>query len=112
MNCLKELRDAAGLSQEELAELVGTSQAQINRLETGKREMTLAWAQRLGTALRVSWTRLLPRDELGFDPATLAMLDLFAEMNPDQRDAIVRLAATMAKPGNSDGRDDDRKKAG
>lgn len=62
---MRELRQAAGLSQEKLAELAGTSQPQINKLETGQRKMTVDWAVKLARPLGVEPTVLL-----GLDPAS------------------------------------------
>jgi transcriptional regulator with XRE-family HTH domain len=53
MNNLKKLRQAAGLSQEELADLAGVSQPSIGRLEAGKQNTTLATANLIATALGV-----------------------------------------------------------
>lgn len=39
------------MADHELAEKIGTSQAQINRLENGKRKLTVDWLQRIGAAL-------------------------------------------------------------
>lgn len=47
MGALTKLRKAAGLSQGQLANLVGTSQPQIQRLENGKRGLSRAWATRI-----------------------------------------------------------------
>lgn len=59
MSQLRELRQAAGLSQEKLAELAGTSQPQINKLEAGQRKMTVDWAVKLARPLGVDPTLLL-----------------------------------------------------
>lgn len=59
---MRELRQAAGLSQEKLAELAGTSQPQINKLETGQRKMTVDWAVKLARPLGVEPTVLLGLD--------------------------------------------------
>lgn len=64
MSTLRALRQAAGLSQEKLAELAGTSQPQINKLETGQRKMTVDWAVKLAAPLGVEPTLLL-----GLEPA-------------------------------------------
>lgn len=56
---LKEAREAAGLTQVQLAEAVGVRQATISDLETGKsRRIDLELLEKLGT-------------ELGVDPAGL-----------------------------------------
>lgn len=59
MSDLRQLREAAGLSQTELGDLAGTSQPQIQRLETGDRKLTKEWASRLAPHLGVSPERLL-----------------------------------------------------
>lgn len=64
MSTLRELRQAAGLSQEKLAELAGTSQPQINKLEAGQRKMTVDWAVKLAKPLGVEPTVLLGLDLL------------------------------------------------
>ncbi|MCG5241068.1 XRE family transcriptional regulator [Azospirillum doebereinerae] len=62
MSTMRELRQAAGLSQEKLAELAGTSQPQINKLETGQRKMTVDWAVKLARPLGVEPALLLGLD--------------------------------------------------
>lgn len=47
MGILTKYRDRAGLSQQRLADLVGTSQPQIQRLEKGKRGLSKKWAIRI-----------------------------------------------------------------
>ncbi len=52
-NAIRELRTAKGLTGEQLAELVGTSQQQVQRLEAGARRLTHDWAERIARALKV-----------------------------------------------------------
>lgn len=59
MTRLKEIRLKLGLSQERLAEMVGTSQPQIKRLESGERAISRRWAERLAPVLGVSPTELV-----------------------------------------------------
>lgn len=59
---LRLARDVSGLSQEALAELVGTTQVQIGRLEAGKRKLTKEWAERLAPHLKVTPAYLLNVD--------------------------------------------------
>jgi DNA-binding XRE family transcriptional regulator len=70
MSFMKELRNKVGLSQVELADLAGTSQPQIHKLEVGKLRLSKDWAQRLGPHLRIDPMRLLFPDgavSIGFD---------------------------------------------
>ncbi|WP_434614400.1 XRE family transcriptional regulator [Azospirillum sp. B2RO_4] len=69
MTTMRELRQAAGLSQEKLAELAGTSQPQINKLETGQRKMTVDWAVKLARPLGVEPAHLLGLDMPAAPPA-------------------------------------------
>lgn len=51
---IKDLREQKNMSQAELAELVGTSQPQIKRLESGERKLTKEWAERISPHLNVA----------------------------------------------------------
>lgn len=53
MNRIRELRTERGLTQEQLAEMIGTTDATIQRLETGKRQLTQKWAELISAALKV-----------------------------------------------------------
>lgn len=53
---IRELREAAGLSQRALARRMGTSQAQVARVETGMVAATLSTLQRAARALDVVLT--------------------------------------------------------
>jgi transcriptional regulator with XRE-family HTH domain len=57
---LKKLRDAAGLSQQQLADAAGTHPDSIVKLETGTRQPSLELAWRLATTLGVTVLDLLP----------------------------------------------------
>jgi phage repressor protein C with HTH and peptisase S24 domain len=59
-NRIRELRHRAGLSMQALADRAGTSAPQINKLEKGERRLTVDWMVRLGKALGVDPTDLLP----------------------------------------------------
>lgn len=51
---IKDLREQKNMSQAELAELAGTSQPQIKRLESGERKLTKEWAERLSPHLNAA----------------------------------------------------------
>lgn len=60
---LKALREAAGLTQQQLADLVGMKAQNVTRLETGGREPAWETVIRLAKALKVSTDDFLPEDE-------------------------------------------------
>lgn len=60
-NRLREFRDLAGLSMQALADRVGTTAPQINKLEKGERRLTLDWMTRLAAALGIEPRDLLPQ---------------------------------------------------
>jgi DNA-binding XRE family transcriptional regulator len=65
---LYRARKAKGLSQEALAELADTTKATVNRLETGKRELTRTWAERFAPHLGFSAKQILFWDECSPHP--------------------------------------------
>jgi transcriptional regulator with XRE-family HTH domain len=54
MNRIKELREAACLTQEQLADRIGTDKTMVSRLENGARKLTQDWMIAISTALRCS----------------------------------------------------------
>jgi len=57
-NYLHDLRTASGYTQEELAALAGTTHSTIQRLESGKRELSMKWAKVLAPYLNCHPTDL------------------------------------------------------
>lgn len=94
-NRLNELRRAAGLSQEQLGNLVGTTKANVGRYENGRQELTISWMERFASALHC-------------DVADL----LIDKHNPMRlRDAAEREVITRMRYGGEDRRDDLRRVA-
>jgi transcriptional regulator with XRE-family HTH domain len=58
MNRIKELRVKKNLTQAQLAEMIGTTDATIQRLETGKRQLTERWASQISLVLGVDVTEV------------------------------------------------------
>ncbi|BCH19087.1 helix-turn-helix transcriptional regulator [Mesorhizobium sp. L-2-11] len=58
----RRIREKAGLTQEQLAEISGFSQQYISGLEKGKRNPTIVTLYELAQALRVSHTDLVRPD--------------------------------------------------
>lgn len=62
-NRLRELRKAAGLTQQELADVTGVSQAAISQLENGTRSMDLAWMRTFARSLNCAPADLLTDED-------------------------------------------------
>lgn len=56
---IKELRLARGLTQGELADMIGTSTQSVHRLEQGKQPLTTEWMELFASALDVPVTDLI-----------------------------------------------------
>lgn len=57
-NRLRVLRQAAGLSQEEVARALGVSYVQVGRIERGRTKLSVEHHARLGTVLSVNFDDL------------------------------------------------------
>lgn len=62
-NRVRELRKMRGLTQTELATLVGTSQSHIANIEKGLRDVDINLAIRIARALSVKAYEILPEEE-------------------------------------------------
>lgn len=60
MEFLKAQRKAHNLTQSELAEQAGTTQAVISKIEAGKRRPSVSTAQRIAAVLGFDWTEFFP----------------------------------------------------
>lgn len=61
-NRIRELREEAGFTLEQLAEVAGTSLQQISRLEKAERRLTDDWMRRIAPALGVLPAALLSNE--------------------------------------------------
>ena len=59
---IKAAREAAGISQTELAERVGTTRQQIGKYETGEQDMTLKRLVQIAAALGIEPDTLITED--------------------------------------------------
>lgn len=61
-NRIKEERLKQGFSQKKLADLIGTSQQQIDLLEKDERKVSLEWLDKISKGLGISPIALLPME--------------------------------------------------
>lgn len=64
---LSRIRTEKGLSQQDLADALGMTQAAVSQLESGKRIATPKTVKRLAEALQVDIEELAGEDEQGFE---------------------------------------------
>jgi len=98
-NRIREMRVAAGLSQQALGDLIGTSKMTVSDLERGRMELTLEYMRRLARALSCTPVDILPSDD---NPDRLSLeerqlLANYREASETQRAMIERIASPMTE---------------
>ena len=91
---LKEVRLKRGLTQAQLANIIGSQSSEISKLELGKVKPTYKTALKLVHALDVSYDYLFGRDDLSYysdDEDVIKCLE-YARDNPD-----IRMLFSVAK---------------
>lgn len=101
---LKALREKRGLSQQELADLVGVHLSQLSRLERGTSFPSAETVLALGRALRATTDALLRGDKSGEEPLQIENVRLFERFRTlegigreEQETAIKLIDALVAK---------------
>lgn len=69
MNRIQELREAAGLTQDELGQRVGSDAQMVGRHERGERKLTLQWMARYAMALGVTPAEIMGAADI-IEPTT------------------------------------------
>jgi transcriptional regulator with XRE-family HTH domain len=92
MNNVARIRKARGLSQEQLAEMVGVHQATISKLERGSESVTLELVFKVAAALNLPAASLFPHGEI--EDRILAAL---SRVSPDRRAAALVVIEAMAR---------------
>jgi transcriptional regulator with XRE-family HTH domain len=90
---IREWRLYRGMTQETLAEMVGTSEASISRVEAGRQNYTQPMVERIADALKTDPGTLLGRNPSVDDP----IWAIVSEANPLQRKQIVELARALLR---------------
>jgi len=92
-NHLRAWREHRGLSQAQLAAMVGTEGSVISLLESGDRALSNKWLRRLAPALETTPGLLLDYEPTDVD---LAMLETFAALPDAEASALRRLVSPDA----------------
>lgn len=88
-----QIRKSKGLSQVELAELVGVEQPTISRFERGHDGITLGLVRQIAAALNVSLSDLFADDRAEKEQELLAA---FRALGPERQDGWLDIARALA----------------
>lgn len=96
-NRIRELREAKGIAQNELARMANTEPSTINKLEKGKRGLDQNWMRRLAPLLGVTPAELLPIEDnpLMLDDDERALIAARRAANSTQRDTFRKVAEAI-----------------
>lgn len=98
-NHLREWRTFRKLTQEQLAERVGTNPNMIQYLETGERGLSAKWLRRLAPALETTPGMLLDHDPHQLDAD---IIDIWAHAGVRERRQLSEIAKTIVRTGTND----------
>lgn len=87
-NRIRQLRLDRDMKLDDLRKLLGTSKSQLARLETGERDLTLPWMQRIAAALGVTPADLLWPVDSGLERAEREWIDIARDVPAANRAAI------------------------
>jgi transcriptional regulator with XRE-family HTH domain len=99
MNKLKSIRKKYGISQNELARRLGTTQGQVCRLEKSTRQLTQNWIERIARVLGCTQAELLGEDAP--EPLTnreKALLEIFRNLPEREQDGLLAAFNALAQP--------------
>lgn len=87
------------MSLQALANVVGATKSQIQRLETGATVMDINWMRRLGAALDVKPTELLNDDDVEFrgGEAERAIVSALSAIAPEDRVLFLRICDDLSR---------------
>ena len=98
-NHLKAWREHRGLSQSELADLIGTSHQVIGYLERGRTELSAKWLRRLSEALSTTPGHLLDVDPSEVDND---IVDIWSRIPERDRANAVKALRGFIRTGTDD----------
>jgi transcriptional regulator with XRE-family HTH domain len=97
-NNLRAWREHRRMSQEELAEKIGTTAGMISHLETGERGLSAKWLRRLAAALNTTPGHVLDLDLRNMDAE---VFDFWDRASQAQRRTIVEVTRAIVRDGTA-----------
>lgn len=99
-SALKKVREAKGLSQKELANLIGMAQAQYSRIESGKTDPSFSVVVKIAKALGLTISELFQADEIfsdtnSYDKTLMEKLRLLDSLDEVEKKSIYNLIDSL-----------------
>lgn len=96
-NQIRKMRENRHLTQEQLAEKIGTTNQQIGRLENQERRLTWEWMQRIANALECH-----PIDLVETAPTTASdeerkLLETYRQLSAEEKRTVTGMADYLAE---------------
>lgn len=97
---LKRVREAKGLSQKELANLIGMAQAQYSRIESGKTDPSFSVVMKIAKALGLTLSEIFQADEIftdtnSYDKTLMEKLRLLDSLEEEEKKSIYTLIDSL-----------------
>jgi transcriptional regulator with XRE-family HTH domain len=93
-NYLRAWREFREMTQQELAEAVGTNSNMIGYLESGERGLSAKWLRRLAPALNTTSGMILDHDPAELDSD---IIEIWAHANTTERQQLADVAKAVVK---------------
>jgi transcriptional regulator with XRE-family HTH domain len=93
-NRIRELREAIGMSQAELARRINVTPPALQKVEVGTRGLDQQWMRRIAPALGVTPADLLPLEDnpWALQPNERALIDSYRHAEDEDRDKLMKVA--------------------
>lgn len=103
-NRIRELREAKGLSQVQLAEMANVTPSALNKVEMGKRGLDQQWMRRLAPLLDCEPADLLPDEDnpLRLSDDERAFLERYRAASERDRETFGKVADAILPYGHKD----------
>ena len=83
----------------ELAEIIGTSNQQLGRLENSERKLTIQWIRRISEALQCHPMELMPED-VAFSRRTQSIALIFEQLPSEEQERIFKICNALLEPAS------------
>lgn len=92
---IQKLRKEAGISQGELANMVGIQRPYLSQLENGNRKLTLEMQEQIARALNVAPAQLVDFEAYPEEMES-ALIETFRQLSPEKRAMFLKVVKAMS----------------